>query len=171
MTLKDRYRTSVDGTESNFFEECKLYAPTETHFEAPTIVEGTEYKGEFQSLKAYSIPYFNVNGRAINGLGYNSAALEVQEPSQYTTAKEVSPFASTKPVRYNYTKEPQIIFNDIQIALTRHQKHTFSLQNKTLIVDGSTYALNDGDEVCLYKFPLQWKNTQKETYTLNADFL
>ena len=75
MTLKDCYRTSVNGTEQPFFDQCYLVGPSDPHYEQPTIQVDTTFEDHsFPDFKKYSIPYFNIGNRAIKGYGYNGTA-------------------------------------------------------------------------------------------------
>ena len=130
-----------------------MVTPTEVAFQNNSVKIDETYTSDFDSVKRYSIPYFNFKGKAIKGIGYYGPA--DAEQNNYTTTKQITPFNSNKTDKFNFMGEPKLVYNSIQIDRTGYDLVTLNLANKILTVNSKTYTLGDNDEVCVYKFPLE----------------
>ena len=165
ITQKDV--TTQQNVTNSFFKDTRLSQPTENINNNLTVVKDNSYINiSNPSLAIYSYPCFGYKGKMIKGIGFYTKAIKEQSAKFFTTKKEVSPFSSNKPDKFNYTLEPTLLYNDIVLNNSAYKDISFKIQDKILYLNDNSYQLNDDDVVCIYQFKAKWNKTKYYLYNL-----
>lgn len=165
--IQSAYQITQQNVTSSFFKGTTLRQPTENINNNLTVVKENSYKNiSIPNLAVYSYPCFGYKGKMIKGVGFYTKAIKEQSPQFFTTKEKVAPFSSNKPDKFNYTLEPELLYNDIVLNNGAYKDISFKIQDKILYVNGNSYQLNDDDVVCIYQFKAIWNKTKYYLYNL-----
>lgn len=166
-SIQSAYQITQQNVTSSFFKDTTLRQPTENINNNLTVVKENSYKNiSIPNLAVYSYPCFGYKGKMIKGVGFYTKAIKEQPAEFFTTKEKIAPFSSNKPDKFNYTLEPELLYNDIVLNNSAHKYISFKIQDKMLYVNGNSYQLNDNDVVCIYQFKAIWNKTKYYLYNL-----
>ena len=167
IDIQSAYQITQQNVTSSFFKDTTLRQPTENINNNLTIVKENSYKNiSIPNLAVYSFPCFGYKGKMIKGVGFYTKAIKEQPAQFFTTKEKVAPFSSNKPDKFNYTLEPELLYNDIVLNNSAYKDISFKIQDKILYINSNSYELNDDDVVCIYQFKAIWNKTKYYLYNL-----